>query len=124
MRHGLSHPGRWATRTPQCRRTIPSGFLESYTFPSAKLLTNAVLLRGKQPHTTPRRDGILFLESIAGPTPKEQMACIVETNRGLLIAALLEAGFPVYPVHPRAIDRRRAPSGAKTDLIEIGRAHV
>src|ERR1051326_7336984 len=55
---------------------------------------------------------------MTGHAQKEQMACLVETNRGLLIAALLEAGFPVYPVNPKAIDRRRAPSGAKTDLID------
>jgi len=67
---------------------------------------------------------------ISGPTQKEQLACIIETNRGLLITALLEAGFPVYPVNPKSIDRRRAPSGAKTDLIDayllakLGRADL
>ena len=30
----------------------------------------------------------------------EQIACVVETTQGLLITALLEAGFPVYPVNP------------------------
>jgi transposase len=59
-----------------------------------------------------------FLQGITGPSQQQQLACVVETNRGLLIAALLEAGFPVYPVNPKAIDRRRAPSGAKTDLID------
>lgn len=59
-----------------------------------------------------------FLEGISGPGQKEQMACIIETKHGLLIAALLEAGFPVYPVNPKTIDRRRVPSGAKTDLID------
>lgn len=43
----------------------------------------------------------------------EQMACILETNQGLLIAALLEAGFPVYPVTPKTVDRRRNAAGAK-----------
>jgi len=32
----------------------------------------------------------------------EQLACMVETNQGLRISALLEAGVPVYPVNPRA----------------------
>jgi transposase len=59
-----------------------------------------------------------FLEAITGPERKEQMACIVETSHGLLIAFLLEAGWPVYPVNPRTVDRRRAPSGAKTDMID------
>ncbi len=48
----------------------------------------------------------------------EQMACILETNQGLLIAALLEAGFPVYPVTPKTVDRRRNAAGAKTDQID------
>ncbi len=59
-----------------------------------------------------------FLEQIIGSEPKEQMACIIETTHGLLIAHLLEAGWPVYPVNPRTVDRRRSPSGAKTDPID------
>lgn len=58
-----------------------------------------------------------FLEQLTGPD-KEQVACIVETNRGLLIAFLLKAGWPVYPVNPRTVDRRRSASGAKTDTID------
>ncbi len=46
------------------------------------------------------------------------LACIVETNRGLLITALLDAGLPVYPVNPKTVDRHRKPSGAKTDAID------
>ncbi len=59
-----------------------------------------------------------FLEQIIGSEPKEQMACIIETTHGLLIAHLLEAGWPVYPVNPRTVDRRRGASGAKTDTID------
>src|SRR5437764_14153954 len=59
-----------------------------------------------------------FLEQIIGTQPKEQMACIIETTHGLLIAHLLEAGWPVYPVNPRTVDRRRSASGAKTDTID------
>src|SRR5690242_10501550 len=59
-----------------------------------------------------------FLEQISGTASKEQMACIIETTHGLLIAALLEAGWPVYPVNPRTVDRRRGASGAKTDTID------
>jgi transposase len=33
----------------------------------------------------------------------ERVACIVETSSGLLITALLEAGFPVYPVNPKTL---------------------
>jgi transposase len=57
--------------------------------------------------------------SAASPEPDpEQMACIIETTHGLLITALLESGFPVYPVNPKTVDRLRGPSGAKTDQID------
>jgi Transposase/Transposase IS116/IS110/IS902 family len=62
-----------------------------------------------------------FLERIIGAAPKEEMACIIETTHGLLIAHLLEAGWPVYPVNPRTVDRKRGASGAKTDLIDAYR---
>jgi transposase len=58
------------------------------------------------------------LTAICGPDAKDQIACIVETTQGRLIAALLEAGFPVYPVNPKTVDRRRNPAGAKTDQID------
>ncbi len=47
-----------------------------------------------------------------------QAIVIIETNRGLLITALLEASLPVYPVNPKTVDRRRTPAGAKTDIID------
>jgi transposase len=53
----------------------------------------------------------------AAPTPQE-LACLIETTHGLLITALLDAGLAVYPVNPKTIDRRRKPSGAKTDAID------
>jgi transposase len=59
-----------------------------------------------------------FLEQIVGAESKDQMACIIETTHGLLIAHLLETGWPVYPVNPRTVDRRRSASGAKTDTID------
>ena len=60
----------------------------------------------------------LFLETIIGPGEKGNMACIVETSSGLLVAFLLEHGWAVYLVHPTTVDRRRAASGAKTDAID------
>jgi transposase len=48
----------------------------------------------------------------------EQLVCVIETTHGLLITALLEAGVPLYPVNPKTVDRRRKPSGAKTDSID------
>ncbi len=59
-----------------------------------------------------------WLSQILGEHSREQMACIIETTHGLLIAFLLEHGWPVYPVNPRTVDRKRSASGAKTDLID------
>jgi transposase len=59
-----------------------------------------------------------YLERIAGPGGQDQVVCIIETTHGLLIAHLLEQGWAVYPVNPRTVERRRAPSGAKTDTID------
>ncbi|EFH88944.1 IS110 family transposase [Ktedonobacter racemifer] len=58
------------------------------------------------------------LTAICGPEHKAELACIVETTRGLLITHLLEAGFAVYPVNPKTVDRKRSASGAKTDQID------
>lgn len=82
-------------------------------------------------HTKEGLDSLTqFLEGFTGSEHKDQMACIAETNRGILIAAILEAGFSVYPVNPKVADRRRAASGAKTDQIDayllakLGRAEL
>src|SRR5215472_15905387 len=62
---------------------------------------------------------VSFLQGIVGtPERQEELACIIETSHGLLIAALLEAGLPVYPVNPKTVDRHRKPAGAKTDAID------
>ncbi|HEU5378435.1 MAG TPA: IS110 family transposase [Ktedonobacteraceae bacterium] len=58
---------------------------------------------------------VSFLQEIA---PLDQIACILETTHGLLIAALLEARAVLYPVNPKTVDRKRKASGAKTDLID------
>ena len=59
-----------------------------------------------------------YLQRMVGAGGRSQIACSVETKHGLLIASLLEQGWPVYPVNPRTVERRRAPSGAKTDTID------
>ncbi len=69
-----------------------------------------------------------FLLGIAASP--EELACIVETNHGLLITFLLEAGIPVYPVNPKAANQLRKAAGAKTDRIDahllakLGRADL
>jgi len=72
------------------------------------------------PHTSEgMAELVAFLHGIGDVAAhSERLACIVETNRGLLIAALLDAGVPVYPVNPTTVDRQRKPSGAKTDAID------
>ena len=41
-------------------------------------------------HTKTGLDELIrFLENFTGPESREQMACVAETNRGLLIATLL-----------------------------------
>ncbi len=71
------------------------------------------------PHTPEGLDKLdAWLSSTLGGQGKEQMACIIETNHGLLIAFLLDHGWPVYPVNPRTVDRKRSASGAKTDAID------
>ena len=51
----------------------------------------------------------------------EEWTCIVETNHGQLVAFLLAAGIPVYPVNPKTIKGLRKVTGARTDRID---AHV
>ncbi len=58
---------------------------------------------------------VKFLKDIA---PLDHIACIGETIHGLLISTLLEAGVAWYPVNPKTVDRKRAGSCAKTDLID------
>jgi transposase len=57
-----------------------------------------------------------FLLGIAASP--DQLACMVETNHGLLITFLLEAGIPVYPVNPKTANQLRKAAGAKTDQID------
>jgi hypothetical protein len=48
----------------------------------------------------------------------EQVAVGIETDRGLLMTALVAAGYQVFAVNPKAVDRyrdRHAVSGAKSD---------
>ena len=59
-----------------------------------------------------------FLLAISGAERKEELACVLETTHGLLIAALLAAGYPVYPVNPKTVDRKRSAAGAKTDQLD------
>ncbi len=48
----------------------------------------------------------------------DQVVVGIETDRGLLVASLVSAGYQVYAVNPKSVDRyrdRHATSGAKSD---------
>ena len=80
----------------------------------------AVRWRGRVAHDP---DGIEHLrEQIAShegdPT---RVAVGIETSRGLLVGTLVEAGYVVYPINPKAAERfrdRRKPSGGKHDRLD------
>jgi transposase len=78
------------------------------------------LAKKRVPHSAAGMAELLtFLRSVGdvGEHP-EHLACVIETNKGLLITMLLEAGLPVYPVNPNTLEKWRKPSGAKTDAID------
>jgi transposase len=50
--------------------------------------------------------------------PSEQVVCVVETNEGLLVHALLEAGLAVCAVNPATLRGFRPRAGDKTDRLD------
>lgn len=54
-------------------------------------------------------------------SPYPSVAVVIETSSGATVERLLEAGYAVYPVNPKAAKRyreRKAPSGTKTDRFD------
>ena len=50
-----------------------------------------------------------------------QLAVVIETSTGAAVERLLQAGYAVFPVNPKAAQRyreRQAPSGTKTDRLD------
>ena len=47
------------------------------------------------------------------PDPAE-VRVVLETRHGLLVEALIDAGFTVVPVNPDVVARRRGPAGRRT----------
>jgi transposase len=88
----------------------------------AVVLTDQGQLLGalRVPHTAEGLDHLTrFLRGGASTSgAAEPVICLVETQHGLLITALLEAGFTVCPVNPLAVGRLRPPSGVKTDALD------
>jgi transposase len=65
-------------------------------------------------------DGLARLHALVADHADEPAEVVVgiETDRGLLVASLVTAGYQVFAVNPRAVDRyrdRHALSGAKSD---------
>lgn len=76
-------------------------------------------LEKRIPHTVQGVASLIKqLVQITGPDHIQEMICVIETPHGLFVTALLQAGFAVYPVNPKTVDRWRKPSGAKTDQID------
>ena len=57
------------------------------------------------------------LKNLAQGDPT-RLGIIIETSHGLLVSTLIDEGFTVYHVNPKESERRRKPSGAKTDPID------
>jgi len=78
------------------------------------------IAKQRVPHTVEGlADLIAFLKATGDVAQHpDHLACILETNKGLLITTLLEAGLLVYPVNPKTLEKWRKPSGAKTDAID------
>lgn len=76
--------------------------------------------RGRIAHDPAGIERLREAITIHEPDPKE-VAVGVETSHGLLVGALVEAGYVVYPINPKAAERfrdRRKPSGGKHDRLD------
>jgi|SoiMethySBSTD1v2_1073268.scaffolds.fasta_scaffold310967_2 transposase len=80
-----------------------------------------VLARGKITADAAGFTDLLSLLAEAGDTHDDQIPVAIETDRGLLVAALRSTGRAVYPLNPLAASRYRARhqvSGAKADATD------
>jgi transposase len=83
--------------------------------------TGTVLTRGKITADAAGFTDLLSLLAEAGDTKDDPIPVAIETDRGLLIAALRSTGRAVYPLNPLAASRYRARhqvSGAKADATD------
>ena len=57
-----------------------------------------------------------LVERIAGlEADPAEVRVVLETRHGLLVEALVEAGYTVLPVNPELVSRRRGPARKKDD---------
>lgn len=83
--------------------------------------TGKVLARAKITTDAAGFTELLILLADAGDTDDDPIPVSIETDRGLLVAALRSTGRPVYPLNPLAASRYRARhqvSGAKSDATD------
>jgi transposase len=66
------------------------------------------------PHTPAAVDQLIARIGALEPDPAE-VRVVLETRHGLLVEALVDAGFTVVPVNPDLIARRRGPAKKKDD---------
>ncbi len=80
--------------------------------------TGTTLTSGTIPHTPEGLEQLLVTVGAHATDPRE--VCVaLETSHGPLVGTLLDQGFTVYPINPKAVDRHRERfrvSGAKSDL--------
>ena len=77
-----------------------------------------VLATGQVPHTAEGLDHLVTTIRTQAPTPHD-ICVALETSQGPLAGRLLDEGFTLYPINPKAVDRHRerfCVAGAKSDL--------
>lgn len=80
-----------------------------------------VVARGRVSNDAPGFAALLTLLAEAGDSAADPIPVGIETDRGLLVAALRETGRVIYPINPLAASRYRARyavSGAKSDATD------
>lgn len=81
----------------------------------------SVVARGRVSNDAPGFAALLTLLAEAGDSAADPIPVGIETDRGLLVAALRETGRVIYPINPLAASRYRARyavSGAKSDAAD------
>ncbi len=77
-----------------------------------------VLATGTTPHTAEGLERLIVTVRAHAAAPAD--VCVaLETSQGPLVGRLLEEGFTLYPINPKAVDRHRERfrvAGAKSDL--------
>lgn len=81
----------------------------------------SVVARGRVSNDAPGFAALLTLLAEAGDSAADPIPVGIETDRGLLVAALRETGRVIYPINPLVASRYRARyavSGAKSDATD------